>query len=175
MPISHAFTRWHRAVLLGRLRSRTQQRPGSNVGDPSQTSLPTPFPFFMRCDLLLTGSHRSSKVSNLSSFPSLHYFPPSLFALPRELLLLLTGQCPNPGPSYPCPVCHLPYTRRQHAYQCTRCLAWVHSRCSGLLSVGCRRADPHWTCPPCSHPPPPNPPPPLSSLPSHHYLPFWTP
>ena len=60
--------------------------------------------FFAWCPLLLTSVHPQSKVSFSPSSITLSY---SFSAL--ELLLLLSGQCPNPGPvSYPCPVCHRP-------------------------------------------------------------------
>ena len=88
-----------------------------NVQQPSHADLacpdlPASSPFFLRCTPTLTAVHCLSKVSYflssfLSSLLSLHPF--SILAL----LLLLSGQCPNPGPAYPCPVCHKPYSRRQ--------------------------------------------------------------
>ena len=60
--------------------------------------LPLSFPFFMRCSLSLTGEHRPTKVGT-------HFFSLFPFSV-RELFLLLSGQCPNPGPpTHPYPVC----------------------------------------------------------------------
>lgn len=57
-------------------------------------------------------------------------------SLPIILLLLLCGQCPNPGPSpsrpsHPCSVCNRS-TAKTYCFQCNRCTHWVHRRCSGL-------------------------------------------
>ena len=134
--------------------SSTPGRPNSAAPFPNLTT--HPLPFFMRCVLLLTGSHRSTKVSNFPILFLLLSLFSFLFAFPRELLLLLSGQCPNPGPPriYPCTVCHLPI-KRQYSCHCTLCGQWVHSRCSGLAGVDDRRANPTWVCPPCAAPLPP--------------------
>ena len=52
-----------------------------------------------------------------------------------KLILLLSGQCPNPGPPYPCGVCGQNVTWHGISYLCTGCNRWVHRRCSGLNRV----------------------------------------
>ena len=125
--------------------------PGSNVGRfpndtllryPSTFHLYFPFPFFLRCSSLPSELHRISLDGKFFSIP-LDPLYLSLYASAPELLLLLSGQCPNPGPSYPCPVCGAPYSRRQHSYQCSRCGSWVHADCSGLARPADRRANPN--------------------------------
>ena len=131
----------------------TVHRRGS--GSPSPPS--SVFPVW--CTLWLTSVHHPSKVSFfLFSFLAL-----SLPFSALELLLLLSGQCPNPGPvTHPCPVCHLPYDARG-AYQCSLCKAWTHYRCSGLPDSSAWHSN--WQCPACSPvPPAPAPPPALSTL-----------
>ena len=68
---------------------------------PNAPLLPLPpifniFPFFMRCSLLLTVEHCPSEVGTRF----LLYFFSYLV-----ILLLLSGQCPKPGPSWPSPIC----------------------------------------------------------------------
>ena len=59
------------------------------------------FPFFM-----LTREHRSSIVGT----HSLLYF---FLFFSFLLLFLMSGQCPNSGPSWPCPICQHPYNAKQ--------------------------------------------------------------
>ena len=68
------------------------------------------------------------------------------------LLLLLSGDIEtNPGPTYPCPTCTRPYSRRLGAIECTRCGSWTHYtlRCSGIPQR--HHIPPHWLCRSC-HP-----------------------
>ena len=53
----------------------------------------------------------------------------------HSLLLLLSGDIDqNPGPTYPCPACKRPYSRRRGAIQCGGCKQWYcfKTSCSGL-------------------------------------------
>ena len=105
--------------------------------------------FSLWCPLELTRGYHISVVS-LFLCP-LIWPSPLIHQLPLVLLLLLSGLCPNPGPSlFPCPVCTLPYDPRQHSFLCSSCGAWVHKVCSGLARVGHYRPD--WRCPPCTSP-----------------------
>ena len=108
--------------------------------------------FLAWCPLRLTSVHRQSKVSFLPFFRFFIASSSPVSAL-KLLLLLLSGQCPNPGPvAYPCPICRLPYSGRG-AYRCSLCEGWVHRGCSDLR----RRSDWHplWRCSACVPPPPP--------------------
>ena len=72
---------------------------------------------------------RSLQLPGLRPLPgSVHY--PSL-----TLLLLLSGQCPNPGPPYPCGVCNRNVTWGGTSYWCSSCQRWVHARCCDLTST----------------------------------------
>ena len=65
---------------------------------------------------------------------------------------------PNPGPSrYPCLVCFKNVTSQCTSYLCTRCLHWVHSRCSGLRNAVEYRKANGWICTACVTPPQPQP------------------
>jgi len=70
------------------------------------------------------------------------------------ILLLRAGVEQNPGP-YICPICSTPYNRRQPAVQCTRCLSWLHLRCTSLRNIKERQASGAWVGPCC--PPPSGP------------------
>ena len=86
---------------------------------PSRTS-PASCPFFLRCPPLLTGVHCLSEVS--------FYFLSSLLSLLSFSimeLLLLSVQCANLVPAYPCSVRHQPYNNKQHSLQCSLCKAWT--------------------------------------------------
>ena len=78
---------------------------------------------------------------------------------PLILLLLLSGQCPNPGPTFPCGVCNRNVTWGRISFQCTSCLRWVHKTCCNLRTK--RDYDAFlgaWRCPSCvpsAQPPPP--------------------
>ena len=85
-------------------------------------------PFFL-WDLLLTGFHHPPLFSIISLPPSEFYFPI------HELILLMSGQCTYPGPSFSCPVCLRPYSTRNYFYQCSSCRSWVHQKCSGPINV----------------------------------------
>ena len=113
--------------------------------------------FSRRCLPLLTCRHRDQVVSTSPS-------PPMPVLSSKDLILLLSGQCPNPGPSYPCPVCRDPYDPRQYSYQCSTCRSWTHGRCSGLS----RASDWHvrWQCPVCSPPVTTSPPPSTTTVPT---------
>ena len=53
------------------------------------------------------------------------------------ITLLLSGQCPNPGPpSYPCSVCSrgVTWSRIFHSFKCSSCQQWVHQACCSLRS-----------------------------------------
>ena len=39
----------------------------------------------------------------------------------HELILLMSRQCSNPGPSYPCPVWLRPYIKSKYSYNCSNC------------------------------------------------------
>ena len=60
---------------------------------------------------------------------------------PLILLLLLSGQCPNPRPLCPCGVCDSNVTCHGTSYLCTACQKWVHARCSGLARRSLYRRD----------------------------------
>ena len=100
--------------------------------------------------------------------------PPSFVFTSLILILLLTGQCPNPGPpprapksrphlqssktpKYPCSVCG---REARTGYLCRAQDHWVHIGCSGIRNEGEYRANPTWACPSCasstSLSPPPN-------------------
>ena len=89
----------------------------------------------------------------------------------KSLLLLLSGQCPNPGPqSYPCGVCDRNVSRGM-SFHCSSCLRWVHRACCGLRTK--RDYDSFggaWRCPACvrTQPPPPAFSPPSSPPSSPH-------
>ena len=67
------------------------------------------------------------------------------------LLLLLSGQCPNPGPlSWPCGVCNRNVSWLGVSFECTSCLKWVHRACCSLRTR--RDYDSFngvWRCPSC--------------------------
>ena len=85
---------------------------------------------------------------------------------PLLLLLALAGDVhPNPGPSrYPCSVCFKNVTSQGTSYLCTRCLHWVHSRCSGLSNATDYRKANGWICTACMTTPRPRAPSPPPSL-----------
>ena len=152
--------RWTSGGQMCKTLPRQRRRPcGSSTWRGSAAPHPSSFPpppfflllaFFLGCTLLLTSVHPQSEVS---FFPFLLFSSSYSTFSTLELLLLLSGQCPNPGPvAYPCPVCHRHYSGRG-AYLCSLCKGWVHFKCSGLP----RQADWHsnWGCPACSPPPPP--------------------
>ena len=132
---------------LGRLRVFVFATTRGTFGEDQTWELHSPplapLPFFPWCDFLLTESHRPSPVGTL-----LHPFlNPSSSLL---LLLLLTGQCPNPGPAtiYTCPVCLKRVSHRHVSFLCHTCGGWVHkSGCSGLARI--RDYSPAWDCPAC--------------------------
>ena len=98
--------------------------------------------------------------------PRLRPLPGSNHSLPLILLLLLCGQCPNPGPPYPCGVCNT--NVRGLSYQCNGCQKWVHARCSGLAGA-LQYVFGIWRCSACTSvraptPPPATPPCPPSPL-----------
>ena len=127
----------------------------------------------------LPGLHSFS----LTCLPLSHlFFFPTFLSL--TLLLLLSGQCPNPGPrarapaggkplvpQYPCAVCH---REVRSGYLCRMRDHWVHMGCSGLRSTKQYRGDPSWACPTCSNPHPQlhpsSPPPPPTSPSSIHSI-----
>ena len=89
-------------------------------------------------------------------------------------LLALTGDVhPNPGPPrYPCSVCFKNVTSQGIIYLCTRCLHWVHSRCSGLRNVADYRRANGWICTAWRTPPQPrasSPPPSPAHTPTTYY------
>ena len=68
------------------------------------------------------------------------------------------------GPDYDCSVCLKNATSQGTSYLCTRCLHWVHSRCSGLRNASDYRKANGWICTACitpprprTHSPPPSP------------------
>ena len=131
-----------RADALARGSESRQPRP-IFWKPPTTGSLCQPVPFLQRCPLPLTSAHCFPKVSDQTS-----YRP---FPL-RELILLLSGQCPNPGPQYPCPVCGRPYRRSEYSYLCSLCGSWVHGSCSGVTPGS--NLPSGWRCPTCCTPPP---------------------
>ena len=64
-------------------------------------------PFFLWCKLLRTESHQSPLVGTIPLPPSRSHAPI------HELILLMSGQCTNPGPPYPCPVCLCRFRKSQ--------------------------------------------------------------
>ena len=88
---------------------------------------------------------------------------------PLLLLLALADDVhPNPGPSrYPCSVCVKNVTSQGTSYLCTRCLHWVHLKCSGLRNAVDYRKANGWICTTCMTPPWPCAPSPSPS-PAHH-------
>ena len=90
----------------------------------------------------------------------------SIHHSPLILLLLLSGQCPNPGPRHPCGVCAR-NVGQEWAYLCSGCQLWIHRACSNITS----RAVYHgyrgsWRCRTCiAQASPPSPPPPTPLLP----------
>ena len=83
---------------------------------------------------------------------------------PLLLLATLAGDVhPNLGPPrYPCSVCFRNVTSLGTSYLCTRCIHWVHSRCSGLRNVADYHRANGWICTACrtpSQPRVPSPPP----------------
>ena len=117
--------------------------------------LPTPPSVFSSQRFLFpTGKRGPPKKVGFPSF-LLSTLSPSTFALlSLILLLLLTGQCPNPGPRWPCGVCARAISRSTGSIQCTLCLLWVHPRCSGLPlnrkgRLLIKVSPPHWACPSC--------------------------
>ena len=108
--------------------------------------------------------------------PQLHLPIGSLHvSLLITLLLLLSGQCPNPGP-WPCGVCNRNVTWSGISFECTSCLKWVHRACCSLRNKRDYDAfNGAWRCPTCIQaqspsaalsPPPPPPPSPPSSPPT---------
>ena len=93
---------------------------------------------------------------------SLHPRAPTIFSAKESsgspallsflaLLLLLSGDIEtNPGPSYPCPTCTRPYTRRTGGIECSGCGSWTHytKRCSGIIQN--RPIPQGWVCFTCS-------------------------
>ena len=124
---------------------RSQQSQTSLVQSSVFTHYLFP-PFFPWCVPLLTGSHHSPSVSIIS------LLPPKSHAPIHELILLMSGQCTNPGPSYPCPVCLRPFRKSQYSFKCSSCLSWVHQKCSGLASYELHHE--RWHCPKCQTPSP---------------------
>ena len=64
-----------------------------------------------------------------------HTPPPSLCAMYvpiHELILIMSRQCTNPGPSHLCSICHRMYIKSQYIFQCSSCQPWVHKKCPGL-------------------------------------------
>ena len=97
--------------------------------------------------------------------PRLRLLPGSNPSLPLILLLLLSGVCPNPGPTYPCGECNANVTWSGTSYQCNGCQKWVHARCSGLTRSS-QYVFGVWRCSGCASvrvptPPPATPPRPL--------------
>ena len=107
---------------------RSQQSQTSLVQTPVFSGHPHFLPFFLRCNLSLTGSHHSPSVSIIPLPPSKSHAP---F---HELILLMSGQCTNPGSPYPCPGYLCPFQKSQYSFKCYSCLSWVHQRCSGLAN-----------------------------------------
>ena len=100
--------------------------------------------FFLWCDLLLTGSHHFPSVSTIS-------LPPSKSPVPiHELILLMSGQCTNPGSPYPCPVCLHPFKKCQFSFKWFGFLSWVYQKCSGLASYTLHHG--MWSCSKCQTP-----------------------
>ena len=66
-------------------------------------------------------------------------------------LLTLAGDVqPIPGPlRYPCSVCFKNVTSQGTSYLCTRCLHWVHSRCSAPRNVTDYHRANGWICTAC--------------------------
>ena len=88
---------------------------------------------------------RSKELLRLRLSISSIHFPPHI------LLLLLSGQCPNPGPASPCGVCTRNVTRRYISFRCTSCQLWVHSACCSLRTRGDYEAfNGTWMCPTCN-------------------------
>ena len=98
--------------------------------------------------------------------PGLRLYLGSTILRPLILLLLLSGQCPNPGPLYPCGVCDSNVTWRGTSYLCTDCQRWVHARCSGLARSSLYGQG-TWRCPVCCA----GQASPLSSPSQHHHSP----
>ena len=48
------------------------------------------------------------------------------------LILLFSGQCPDPGPRYLCGVCNLNISWRATFYLCSSYRKWVHASCSDI-------------------------------------------
>ena len=114
-------------------------RPGLVVA--GQTKKDSPSPLARPCPTTFSPG-RSLLLPRLRPLPGGNH---SLLLI---LLLLPSGQCPNPGP-HPCGVCDADVTWRGTSYEFTSCLRWVHSRCSGLA----RRSQyvyGVWTCPTCA-------------------------
>ena len=92
--------------------------------------------------ILLIIQYRWYPVPIFTLFPVVRLFswpdrttPPSKSDAPiHELILVMSGQCTNPDPPYPCPVCLCPYIKSKCLYKCSTCWSWVHQRCSGLAS-----------------------------------------
>ena len=105
---------------------------------------PTFLPFFLWCDLLLTGSHHSPSVSTIP-------IPPSKSDAPiHELILLMSAQCTNPVSPYSCPVHLHPFNKSKFSFKCYGCLSWVHQRCSGPVSY--THHHDLWRCTKCQTP-----------------------
>ena len=53
----------------------------------------------------------------------------------HELILLMLGQCTNPGHSFPCLICHRPYIKTHNSYKYSSSTSWVHQKCPGLANA----------------------------------------
>ena len=102
-----------------------------NGADTPKPLLPDPssLPFLLWCDFLLSWPHHPSLVSTIPLPPSKFY------SQIHKLILLMLGQCTNPGSPYPYPVCLRPYIKTNIHTKCYKCRSWVHQKCSGLANA----------------------------------------
>ena len=127
------------ALKTNPMAKRAEGEGQTKKNSPSLSSIP-PAPIF--------SPGRSSQLPRLRpDLGSIHILP--LVAL----ILLLSGQCPNPGPvAHPCGVCGISTTgntQTRITYLCTGCQMWIHSRCSGLSSQS-QFNEFTYRCPACS-------------------------
>ena len=158
-----AFTRWRRAGPRARRKSPTPSLP-RRIGLRSVEGVAP-------CALAARGQTHTTHHPQ-----PLHPEHPPVFSLRGSdgspaflpLLLLLSGDIEtNPGPTYPCPTCAAPYSKRLGGIECRQCKSWTHyvKRCSGIPQNHpippqqlCRACHPtHTTLPRHSSPNSPNP------------------